>query len=156
MPIGAIATVGAAVAIGGTVSSIKAQKKAAKEARKANKFQRQMSELQSARQKIEALRAGRQAMAQAQQNAENQGAADTSVAKGGAGSIFSQTMGNLSFLNTYGYYSDQATEHLQKSANYGAKAGMWSSIAGLGSSIYSASGGFNFKGPPPPPPPTAG
>ena len=69
-------------------------------------------------------------------------------AEGGAGSIFSQTSGNLSFLDQYGYFSDQATIHLQKSANATAKAGMWQAVAGLGAQVYEASGGF--KGPPPP------
>lgn len=148
MPIGIIAGVGAAAAIGGTVANISQQKKAAKEAKKANKFQRQMSELQSARQKLEALRAGRQSMAQAEQSAANQGVSGSSSAQGGAGSIFSQTSGNLSFLDQYGYMADQATLHLQRSANASATASMWGSIAQLGQQVYSAAGGF--KGPPPP------
>src|SRR5690242_18858236 len=109
MPIGVIAGVGAAVAIGGTVASISAANKQAKAMKKANRYERQKNELQSARQKMEAMRAGRIAMAEAQQTAENQGAGDTSVGQGGAASIFSQTSGNLSFLDQYGYFSDQAS-----------------------------------------------
>ena len=149
MPIGAIAAgVGAAIFVGGTYMEIQQQKKSLNEAKKANTFQRQMSEIQSARQKIDALRAGRQAYAQAQQTAANQGMASSSIGQGGAGSVFSQTMGNLSFLSQYNYFSDQATLHLQRSANAGAKASMWGNIAGAGATVYSASGGFTGPKPP--------
>jgi len=151
MPIGVMAGVGLAVAVGGTVAEISAQKKAAKQAKAANKFQRQMSDLQSARDKIQALRQGRQSLAQAQQAAANQGVSGSSIGEGGAGSIFSQTMGNESFLSQYGYMADQASMHLQKSADYSARAGMFGAIAGLGSEVYSEAGGAAaFKGPPPP------
>jgi hypothetical protein len=161
MPVGAIigagaAVIGAGAAVYGTVESVKNQKKAAKEAKKANRFQRQMTELQSARQRIDALRQGRQAGALAQQQSANQGMEGSSIGEGGAGSIYSQTASNLSFLGQYGYFADQATSALQKSANASGRAGMWQSIAGLGAQVYSASGGFKFTGPTPPPPPKAG
>jgi ABC-type protease/lipase transport system fused ATPase/permease subunit len=151
MPIGTIAAVvGAGALVGGTVMQMSASKKAAKEAKKANKFERQKAELQSARQKMEAMRAGRLAMAEAQQNASNQGVGDSSSGRGGAASIFSQTSVNLSFLDQYGYYSDQASRHLQKSANAQASASMWGAVAQLGGTVYGMSGGF--KGPKPPAP----
>jgi hypothetical protein len=157
MPIGAVAAVGVGVFAAGTVAGISQQKKQTKQLKKANKFERQKNELQSARQKMEALRAGRQAMAEAQQAAANQGVSGTSSAEGGAGSVFSQTMGNLSFLDQYGYFSDQASKHLQKAANAGAAASMWGQVASVGAQAFSAAGGFGaFKGPPPPPPKPAG
>jgi hypothetical protein len=143
-----IAGVAAIAAVGGTIASISAQKKAAKQAKKANAFERQKANLQSARQKIEAVREGRRAYASAQQAAANQGVADSSSAQGGAGSILSQTDANLSFLDRFGYFSDQASRALQKSANYTAQAGMWGQVAQFGSEVFQATGGF--KGPSPP------
>lgn len=150
MPVGVIAGIGVVVAGVGTYEQIKYQQRQAKEAKKANKFQRQMSELQSARQRIDAVRQGRQAQAVAMQQSANQGAEGSSIGQGGAASIYSQTASNLSFLGQYGFFSDQATEALQRSANAGAKSSLWGSIAGIGKEIYSASGGISFKGPPPP------
>lgn len=150
MPHVAIAAVAAVATIGGTVMSLKAQSKQAKQQRIAMKFERQKAELQSARQKMDVVRQGRISAAEAQQAAENQGVSGTSAAAGGVGSIISQVSGNLSFLDEYGFYSDQASKHLQKAANQGAKASMWAGVAELGSKVYQASGGIDFTGPKPP------
>lgn len=158
MPVGTMIVAGASLAVGAGSAYMEHQsnKKAAKEAKKANRYERQKNELQSARQKMEALRAGRQALAETQQNAFNQGAEGSSIGQGGAGSVFSQTMGNLSFLDQYGYFSDQASKHLQKSANAQAKGQMWGAVSNLGFKVYGMTGGLKFKGPTPPPPPKAG
>jgi hypothetical protein len=155
MPSG-IAIAGIAVAAIGTGVSMYEQERARAASKKANKFQRQMNELQNARQKIEVIRSGRQARAQAEQAASNQGMEGSSIGQGGSGSITSQTNSNLSFLSRYGFMSDQATDLLQTAANAQASAGMWKDIAGLGSQAYQASGGIKFKGPTPPPPPKTG
>jgi hypothetical protein len=149
MPVVPILVGVAAVAtVGGAYMQYEQGKKAAKAAKRANKFERQKSDLQSARQKIEALRAGRQAMAQAQQNAENQGVSGSSIGQGGAGSIYSQTAGNLSFLDQYGYFSDQASASLQKAANAEATGRMWGAVSDLGSKAFQAMGGFTGPTPP--------
>jgi hypothetical protein len=132
-----VAGIGAMVV--GTVMGIKEQRKAGKEAKKANQFERQRANLQSARQKMEAVREGRRAMAEVQQNAENQGVSGSSVGQGGAGSVYSQTNSNLSFLDQYGYYSDQASKFLQQSANSKNKAGMWQSVAAAGEKVVDMS-----------------
>lgn len=136
-PAVAIAAVGTAIAIGGAVGQMSAASKQAKAAKKANRFERQKNELQSARQKMEAVREGRRSAATAAQNAENQGVAGSSIGQGGVGSIISQTNSNLSFLDRYGYMSDQASKFLQKSADYQAKGQMWGAIAGIGEKIAS-------------------
>lgn len=146
-PAVAIAAVGTAIAVGGTVAQISAGRKQAKAAKAANRFERQKNDLQSARQKMEAVREGRRSAAAVAQNAENQGVAGSSIGQGGYGSVISQTNSNLSFLDRYGYYSDQASKMLQKSANYGAKGQMWGAIAGIGDKIASHG---SFKGPKPP------
>jgi hypothetical protein len=134
-----MAIIGAAAMVVGTVLSIKEQRKAGKEAKKANQFERQKASLQSARQKMEAVREGRRALAEVQQNAENQGVSGSSVGQGGAGSVYSQTNSNLSFLDRYGYYSDQATRFLQKAANSRNQAGMWQSVAAAGEKVLDTS-----------------
>lgn len=132
------AAVGAVATVVGTVASIHEQRKAGKEAKKANQFERQKASLQSARQKMEAVREGRRALAEVQQNAENQGVSGSSVGQGGAGSVYSQTNSNLSFLDRYGYFSDQASRFLQKSANSRNQAGMWQAVAAAGQKVSNA------------------
>lgn len=144
MPVGAIAGVALAVGVGSTVAQMSAQQKAAKEAKKANQYQRQMNNLQSARQKLDAIRAGRQAQAQAAQAAENQGMSGSSIGEGGTGSIKSQTGGNLSFLDQYGFMADQASKFLQKSADYQSKAQMWNGVAQVAGQVYQATGGIKL------------
>jgi len=146
------AAVGAAAAVVGTASSIKAQKKAAKEAKKSAKFERQKAELQSARQKSSAIREARAARADATQAAENQGVATSSSAQGGIGSVTSQLTNTLSFLDAYGFLSDQSSKALARSASASANASMWSQVAQTGAQVYSATGGIQFKGPKPPAP----
>lgn len=154
MPVGAIAGVALAVGVGSSVAQMSAASKAAKQAKEANRYQRQMNNLQSARQKLEAIRAGRQAQAQAAQAAENQGAAGTSVGEGGVASIKSQTSGNVSFLDQYNFMADQASKHLQKSADYQSRGQMWAGVGEIAGQVYAATGGVKFKGPTPPPKPS--
>lgn len=156
--IGAVAAVaGAGAAIVGTINARKAQKKALAAQQAAAAFERQKARLQEARQRMEAIRAGRAAYAGIQQSAENQGVAMSSAAAGGAGSVISQMGTNLSFLDQYGFLSDQASSSLQRAMKHESTASMWGSVAGLGMQMFSAAGGFNaFKGPKPPPPPSSG
>ena len=141
-----IAAVGVGVAAVGTVASIKNQKKMLKEQQKATRFERQKNQLQNTRQKIEAVRQTRLALGQATQNAENQGVAFSSSAQGGQGSIVSQGNANLSFLDQYGFLTDQAQDALGRAATYQSNASMWSSVAGLGSSMFQMAGGFDAFG----------
>lgn len=146
----AVAAAAAVVTVGSTVMSMKAQKKQAKLMRRAQKFERQKSELQSARQRTQAIREARSTLAGAQQSAENQGVATSSVAQGGQSSIQSQLNSNLSFLDTFNRLSDQAGKSLDRAAKAGANAGMWAGVAEIGAQVYAQSGGISFKGPQPP------
>lgn len=145
MPMIAVAVAGLAVAAVGTYASIKNQNKALREQKKANKFERQRGELQSARQKTQAIREARVAQADVQQAAENQGAANTSVSQGGVGSIISQMNSNLSFLDQYGFMSDQASKHLGNAQAAQGRGSMWGQVADFGASAYSMSGGIPGK-----------
>jgi hypothetical protein len=147
MPVVPIAAAAAAVAVvGGTIMSIKNQKKMFKQQKKAMQFERQKQELQSMRQKLEVIRASRTARARVQQAAENQGVATSSVAQGGQASITSQGLANLSFLDQYGFLSDQAGKSLEKAMHYQSQASMWSGIAEVGAQVYQMAGGIPMGG----------
>lgn len=147
MPVVPIAAAVAAVAVvGGTVMSQINQKKALKQQKKAMQFERQKQELTSMRQRLEVIRQTRASLAKVQQAAENQGVATSSSAQGGQGSIISQGSANLSFLDQYGFLSDQAGAALQRSMTYQGRASMWNAVAETGAAIYSAVGGVPMGG----------
>lgn len=137
-----LAGVGAVATVVGTVQSARYAKKSVKAQQAANKFERQKQQLTTMRQRQEAVRTARQSYAQVQQAAENQGVAQSSVAAGGEGSIFSQMTGNLSFLDQYGFLSDQAGKSLEKSMGYQAKSSLWNTVAEVGSKVFSMAGGL--------------
>lgn len=139
--VGAVA-VGVGVAAYGTIQSSKAQKKAAKAAADANAIQRQQTQLQGMRQRLDAIRTGRQALAQVQQTAENQGVSQSSAAQGGQGSIISQMMSNVSFLDSYNNMTDLAEEKMSKAYKYQNKANMWGAIENFGFTLANSGASF--------------
>jgi hypothetical protein len=142
--IGAVAAVaGAGVAVVGTVSSIKAQKKAANAQQDQFKYQRAMDNNRAARERVQAIRAARLSYGGAQQAAVNQGAQNSSASLGGLGSIASQLNSNLSFLDTNNRISDQATAAGARAAKYGAAAEVWGSVANFGMQVFDAAGGVD-------------
>jgi hypothetical protein len=143
--IGAVA-VGVGVAAYGTIQSAKAQKKAARAAQDANAIQRQQAQLQGMRQRLDAIRTGRQALAQVQQTAENQGVSESSAAKGGQGSIITQMMSNVSFLDSYNNMTDLAEQSMAKAYKYQNKANMWGAIENFGFNLANAGASFIPKG----------
>lgn len=147
----AAAVIGATAAVGGTIASMKASKKQARLMRQSQAFERQKTELQSARQRTQAIREARTSYASVQQAAENQGVATSSVAQGGQSSISAQLGSNLSFLDQYGYLSDQSGRALSRANSAGSNASMWAGVAEIGKTAYSASGGFTGPKPPPAP-----
>lgn len=130
----------------GTYATIKNQNKMVKEQKKAARFERQKQQLSETRTKIEAVRQTREALANAQQAAENQGVADSSGAQGGQGSIVSQFEGNLSFLDQYGFLSDQAGQALQRAMTFQGRSSMWSGISDFAMKVYGATGGLSGGG----------
>lgn len=129
--VGALA-VGVGVAAVGTIQAAHAQKKEAQALQDQNDIMRQQTQLQGARQRADAIRAGRTALAQAQQNAENQGVAGSSSAQGGQASIETQMMGNVSFLDEYNNMTDLAEQYGAKAEKYKAQADMWGTITNFG------------------------
>lgn len=135
--IGAVA-IGTAVAGVGMLESASATKKAAKATQEQTAIQRQQAQLQGMRQRMDAIRTGRQALAQVQQNAENQGVSTSSNALGGQSSIISQMMGNVSFLDSYNNMTDKAQIAADRAAKYQSKANMWGAIENFGSTVAQA------------------
>lgn len=145
--IGAVAAVvGAGAAVVGTINSANAEKKANAAQQQSIAMERQKTQLQSMRQRMDAIRTARDAYANTQQAAENQGVSSSSAAQGGQGSIFSQMTGNLSFLDQYGFLSDQSAKFIGQAQNYQSKASMWNSVAGAGFELYSTAGGAKAIG----------
>lgn len=134
------------VAAVGTYSTIKNQNKMVQAQKQAARFERQKQQLSETRTKIEAVRQTREALANAQQSAENQGVAASSGAQGGQGSIISQGESNLSFLDQYGFLSDQAGAALQRAMTFQSRASMWSGITDFAGKVYGATGGITGHG----------
>ena len=158
-----IAAIGVGVAGVGTYKSVQAQKKSASLQREANQFQQKQANLQNARNKRDAVRASRLAYGTAQNTAANQGVGESSGAMGGQGSIASQGRDNVSFLDQYGFYSDQAASLLGRANQASANASMWNSIGGFGMTLAGNAGTIDsawkgikskFTGPTPPQAPT--
>lgn len=129
--VGALA-IGVGVAAVGTIESANAQKKSAKALQDQNAVLRQQTQLQGMRQRLDAIRTGRQALAQVQQAAENQGVATSSAAQGGQSSVVTQMMSNVSFLDEYNHLTDVAEQFGATAQKYSAKADMWGSISNFG------------------------
>ena len=121
----------------GTANSISSSKKSAKAQREAAAFQQKQANLQNARTQRDAVRQARMAYAQAQQAAENQNVSSSSASQGGLGSIASQLGDNLSFLDQYGFYSDQASQALGRANKAQASADMWGTIGNAGMTVFS-------------------
>lgn len=100
----------------------KAGEKSAAEQRKAAEFQQKQVNLQNARAKRDAVREARMAYGTAQNAAANQGVSASSGSMGGLSSIAAQAADNVSFLDQYGVFSDQASKALGNAARYDSKA----------------------------------
>lgn len=131
-----IAGTALAVSAVGTASSIKNGRQDASASREAAAFQQKQANLQQARQKRDAVRAARLSFGQAQQAAANQGVSTSSSSLGGLSSIASQASDNISFLDQYGFYSDQASKALGRANSASARAAEGANIAQLGFSVF--------------------
>jgi len=123
-----IAGLGAAAAVGGTVVSYNAQKKAAK----AQQQQEGNARRRSARQNI---RQAQIARASTVAGAVGSGAAGGSGAIGGAGAIGSRLGEALGFSSEQSALSGIISRQF-------SRANLFSGIAGVGSNLFQAGGGF--------------
>lgn len=135
----AIAAVGVGVAGVGAYKANQNAKKAAAAQREAAELDRKRMTLQNARERRDAIRASRLAFAQAQQNAENQGASASSASQGGLGSIQSQLSSNISFLDRFSTLSDMASQQLGRAQIYQQRASTAQAVSNLGMAVFNSS-----------------
>lgn len=126
-----IETVLLAVAAASTVGSLYSQSRAASASEKAGQAQRRQEALAAAIQRRQQVKAGRQTQAMALQAGENQGVADSSGTRGGAGSAISQSNANLSFLDKQAGLADFAGGMFDKAARWTNRAQLFSGAADL-------------------------
>lgn len=131
-----IAAGGLAVAGVGAYNANKNQKKSIEEQNKALEFEKKQADLASARQRRDAIRQARIARAQAENAGANQGVLDSSAVAGGVGSIKSQLSSELSFLDTWNAYSDQASQALGRANTFMQRAQSAAEISKLGMGAY--------------------
>ena len=130
-----IAAAGLAVAGVGTAVGIKSAQESAKASRQAAAFQNKQANLQNARQKRDAVREARMAYGTAQNTAANQGVSSSSGSQGGLSSIAAQASDNISFLDQYGFFSDQASKAIGRANAASATSETAMSIAGAGMQV---------------------
>lgn len=154
----AIAATAVAVAGVSVYNQNRYARSAARAQREANEFQQKQANLQQARAKRDAVRSARLSYGAAQNAAANQGVMASSSSEGGLSSITSQAVDNVSFLDQYGFLSDQAGRALGRASKQSANAGTWGAIGGLAMNVAANSGSIAgaFKGPTPPTPTTGG
>lgn len=128
---------GAAATVVGTIQAGKAQKKMAA-------AQQKQQEVSTRRDRMQAIREMQIKRAQAISSAQGAGALDSSGAIGGIGSMSSQLGSNLGFSTQMSALSANISRYAQQASKY-------SSIAGLGSQLFSAAGGFGAFAPNRPP-----
>lgn len=137
-----IAGAALATAAVGTASSIKNGKASAKYQREAAAFQEKQANLQNARNKRDAVREALLAYGTAQNTAANQGVSAASGSQGGLSSIAAQAKDNVSFLDQYGFYSDQASKAIGRSNAAQSRANTGASIANLGFQVAGNAAGI--------------
>lgn len=126
------AVIGAVAAVGGTVLAYNAQKKAAKSTRR-------QQELSTQRSNRQAIRETQLRRAEALAAAASMGALGGSSIAGGTSSLGSQLGSGLGFSSHMSSLSADIEKYTQR-------ASMWGSIASMGSSVFSAAGGFDAFG----------
>jgi len=141
-----MAVTGAIIAVVGTGYSIYSQQQAAKQQKKARRAQERQQALQARRSQIQAARQAQIAAAQQRSAAAALGGLETSGAFGGRAAIGSGLGAGLGFSTEMSGLSRNISMFQQKAANAIGRANIGSSIAGLGTSIYGSSGGFDFGG----------
>ena len=121
--------IGAVAAVAGTAIAYNSQKKASRTA------QRQQ-ELQTARERRQAIRETQIRRAQTVAAGAQQGGLGGSSIAGGLSSLGSQLGSGLGFSTAMSAMSSDINRYNQRAAT-------WSSIAGIGSSIFQAGGGWD-------------
>ncbi len=126
------AVIGAVATVGGTMMAYRQQKKAAA-------AQRRQQELATERSNRESIREAQLRRAMAIAAASGMGAIGGSALAGGVASLGSQLGSGLGF-------SSQMSGLSKDIEKFTSKANTWGAIAGMGSSLFQAAGGFSAFG----------
>lgn len=151
------AVIGAVIGVAGAVQSSEAQSQANRQAKKSQKAQEQagyeqkaLQAQQAAQEKRAQIREERVKRAKVLQASENTGVAGSSGEAGAIGSLSTNLASNLGFnkgqIDGAGRISalnQQASDFMSASQNKINEANTWGAVQGLGTSIFSAAGGFN-------------
>lgn len=119
------------IAGAGVYSSNQNQRRAISAQNAANRAQQEQANLQFARQQRDAIRQARIARASATNAAATQGALGSSGSMGGLASIQAQLGSNLSFLDAYNKFSDQATTELGRANVFRQRADTAAAVTNL-------------------------
>jgi hypothetical protein len=135
--------VGATAAVVGTIEQRKQGKRAAAARTRSEQTQQRIRDAQTARERRQQVRQARQQRAQIQSTAVGQSIQGSSSAVSGASQVGTQLGANLSFIDTVQGLSRQASIFNIDAANAQSNAAFAGSVAGLGTSIFNAAGGFS-------------
>ena len=131
----ALPVIGAVTGVVGAVSLAKS----ARAARKEGEAQAQQDKLATRRSQRQAIREAQIRRAQTLASAQGVGALDSSGVQGGISSLSSQLGGTLGFSTEMSGLSQRITKLRTKADTYGA-------LAGLGFTVFNATGGFEAFG----------
>jgi len=142
MGIETIAIVGLAVAAAGAAVGVQQQAAAAKDQRKAAKEQRKAAAQQAARERRQSIREGRLARGQALNVAGQVGAGESSGLAGGLSGISTQVASNIGFSQQQEAFGANIVKFQQRANKASSRAATAQGISSIGSSVFSAAGGF--------------
>jgi len=138
-----IAIAGLAIAAVGAIGTTVTGMMSAKQQKKAAKAQDQQARLQAQQERRRMIRQQRIARAQSLNVQAQVGATGAGTsAQGGLTSLNSQLGGGLGFATQMQGLSDVASKANRKSNTLGAIGGIFQGVGQIGSSMFSASGGF--------------
>lgn len=127
------------VAAAGTVASAQQQRKASRAQRRSQETQQRIADVQASRERREQVRQARVARANLQAQAVGAGVETSSSAQVGQAQVGQQLAGNLSFLDTVGDLSRQASIFNIQAAQAQSRAatiGAVTSLATQGASLF--------------------
>ena len=152
-----LAAIGLAVSAGGAVMQAsaqsdakKAQRNAAEEQRKVRAEEKAQLAAKAANERRQQIREERVRRAQVIQSSENTGVSGSSGEMGATANLATQLGANIGYnvgaiasANKATQYAQNSADFLGSAQNSMSRANTWGSVGGLGTSIFSSSGGFN-------------
>ena len=138
-----MATASAIIAFVGMVASNRNARKARQQQRRARLLDVKRAKLQSGRAAAEQVRQAQIARASILQQAENQGASDSTAVAGAAGAVQSQAGGNIAFAQSIFSLQNSASRLRESASASMGRASGFQQLSGIGMQAFNMSGGFN-------------